>query len=900
MKGNKAIRKVIQDIRTGKGTLSGIFFVLFVSALLFEVIGFTNEHRDRYSVSVNIQSVVNHDINKFEYDQFKNPESFYWPAYFWKWNDSVTREIIIKDLEDMNLHGARSVCIHPMPKVFRPNTMFTLMAPDYLTPDYLDLYRFATGQCQKLNMKSYLYDEGGWPSGACLGRVVEQNPSLIIRKLTRQLLTPQKGSTCNIPSDCLSAFLYRSNKKIKQLAPGATCIINVDSARIMLFNVTKGGTWWPYQYPDLLNPESTREFLRLTHEAYKNYTGDYFGSTIKITFTDEAQVANPGWTDDLPDDFQSKNGYDIRNELPSIFEGNSEKDRKVRIDYFNWWSQRHADAYYGQIQNWCHRNNLLSSGHLNGEDATIFAARYGYGHPLRALRRMDIPGVDVIWRQLWPGSNNHHFPKYASSVTHQAGLPWSLSESFAVYGSGITPDQMKWISDYQFVRGINLLVISNYPLSKKDWFMGGIRPMFGPENPLWRYMDSYHRYIARLSYLLSLGKPDIRIALYYPVNDIWAGGPEADSVCSSNDRLVKVLLENQCDFDFIDDDILENDSVKIVDRHLVVGPMYYNTVCISRNRHMSDKSALKLEQFIASGGKVLWIDGMANTKEINGIVTTNLSELPSLLTPTVSLESPDVNIRVCKRVLNNGSVYFVTNEDTCPTTCILKFNETLPVVQLDPETGKCQIPSHAVRTSKGWTLTPDMKFAGSCVFIFTDDPLPAVREPDFQEKVLQTISKGWNCRKTTEFVIGGHNLEVHDLLSEQPVNISPGDWRHVLGNNYSGDAEYTVKFKCSDLVRKNAQVLDLGDVRYVCRAVLNDEVLGKRLWNPFAFNITCKLKKGDNVLKVTVTNTLANQYTYTRQLEKWPVIKLGPYHTRTLGFEKESLSSGLYGPVTIR
>ena len=84
MKGNKAIRKVIQDIRTGKGTLSGIFFVLFVSALLFEVIGFTNEHRDRYSVSVNIQSVVNHDINKFEYDQIKNPESFYWPAYFLK------------------------------------------------------------------------------------------------------------------------------------------------------------------------------------------------------------------------------------------------------------------------------------------------------------------------------------------------------------------------------------------------------------------------------------------------------------------------------------------------------------------------------------------------------------------------------------------------------------------------------------------------------------------------------------------------------------------------------------------------------------------------------------------------------------------------------------------------
>ena len=464
---------------------------------------------------------VSHSFDKLELNQFKDPESFYWPAYFWVWNDTVTKDKISKQLTDMSLHGARRVCLHPVPKAFRPDE--GRMEPDYMTPEYLDLWSYVTEQCHRLNMKSYLYDEGGFPSGACLGHVVEQNPSLIYKRLTRQILTPQKESSFSIPDSCLSAFLYQGEKKIKQLTPGTTGTITIDNARIMLFNVAKGGTPWPYPYPDLLNPKSTQEFIRLTHEEYKKVAGSYFGKTIQMTFTDEAQAANPGWTDDIVTDFKGKYGYDLRDELPSIFEGDSENDRKVRIDYFNWWSRRYADAYYGQIKAWCHRNNLLSSGHLNGEDATEYARRYGYGHPLRAMRRMDIPGVDVIWRQIWPWSNNHHFPKYASTVSHQAGMPWALTESFAVYGSGLTPSQMKWIIDYQYVRGINLLVISNYPVSKQDSFLGGCRPMFGPGYTFWQYMDQFHGYVARLGYLLSLGKPAIKTALYYPVRDIWAG-----------------------------------------------------------------------------------------------------------------------------------------------------------------------------------------------------------------------------------------------------------------------------------------------------------------------------------------------------------------------------------------
>lgn len=317
-----------------------------------------------------LSNLISHNINVFELDHFRDPESFYWPAYFWGWNDTITKEIIRIQLTDMNTHGARRVCLHPIPKGFRP-LQEHLMEPDYMTPEYLKLWAYAAEQCKELDMKGYLYDEGGWPSGSCLGEVVRQNPNLVQQKLIRHILTPDNGSKIFIPDSCISAFLYKGDTRVGLLLPGEATSIDFDEARIMVFSIERKGS-----YPDLLNPESTRAFLELTHEKYKQAAGSYFGKTIQMTFTDEAQAANPGWTDDIVQDFENRFGYNLGDELPSIFEGENEHDKKVRIDYFNWWSQRHADSYYGVIQEWCHNNNLLSSGHLNGEDATEFAVRY--------------------------------------------------------------------------------------------------------------------------------------------------------------------------------------------------------------------------------------------------------------------------------------------------------------------------------------------------------------------------------------------------------------------------------------------------------------------------------------------------------------------------------------------
>jgi hypothetical protein len=549
-------------------------------------------------------------LNKFEKKEFIEPHSFYWPGYMWLWNDKLVKEELIAQLHEMNEVGAKTVWIVPLPKSFRPNSMPTYLEPDYFTPEYFQIYRELAEEMQKLKMTHWFSDEPGWPSGSMGGKVVRENASLGQKYIEKRTIGPVRSAIVEIPENIFSAYIVNDKTYIRRVNPGERVEITEDNLFIEIYALKDCSTsaYETHIYPDILNYRSTQEILRLTYEVYKESIGEYFGNTVMAVFNDEARVINPPWTDDLAEDFKAVKGYDIIDHLPAIFNNDDDDESfKVRIDYFDWWSSRLVKAYFGQIQDWCRNNSLLFIGHVGGEHITLGSRKYGYGHVLRALRCFDIPGTDTIWRQLYPAKErtveinsngniikipdsqtdeNHHYPKYASSVVHQTGKPWALTESFAIYGSGLTLEYMKWLTDYQYVRGINITAMSCTYSNPGGHFMAGCRPAFTPANPQWDYLILYHSYTARLSYLLSLGRPHIKTAVYFPVRDLWAGGPEVEKIAASNDTLARVLLESQCDFDFIDDDILESDTTKVTNGELDVGPMKYTTICISRSRWM--------------------------------------------------------------------------------------------------------------------------------------------------------------------------------------------------------------------------------------------------------------------------------------------------------------------------
>ncbi len=95
--------------------------------------------------------------------------------------------------------------------------------------------------------------------------------------------------------------------------------------------------------------------------------------------------------------------------------------------------------------------------------------------------------------------------------------------------------------------------------------------------------------------------------------------------------------------------------------------------------------------------------------------------------------------------------------------------------------------------------------------------------------------------------------------------------------------------------------LDLGEVRYAARVILNGHDLGRRAWPPFRWQLDSALQDGDNLLEVEVANTRANELAEPasyQQIEAKGWLK-NSYVGIYLKFDREMVPSGLLGPVRL-
>ncbi|MFA6108430.1 MAG: glycosyl hydrolase [Candidatus Latescibacterota bacterium] len=805
-------------------------------------------------------------MNELDLNDLINPPAFLWPGYFWILNDQVDEQRMLDQLREMRAHDARSVCVLPEPPEFRPGSLATRLDRPYLTRSYLELIGKLVAECRRLGMSYWLYDEGGWPSGGACGRVCARNPAAFAAKV---MADSEQGPAL------------------------------------------KGISYGSVPYPDLLNADATGTFIAITHEAHKPYIEEDFGNTVRFAFTDEPMAfpSRPGqltWTDDLAELFRQRKGYDLRPFLADLLkppaEGEDRTITQARVDHYDVWSRLFVERYLVPLRDWCHANGLLSAGHFGGEDEPGGSADHGFGHILRALRGLDLAGVDVIWRQLFPGLRSHQFPKYASSVARQQGQPLVLTESFAVYGNGVTPAQLKWVTDQQFVRGATLMVMACFPYSTRDHFMAGERPHFGPVDPLWKYMDLYHEYTARLAYLLTRGAPVCTTAVYFDIPGIWAGGAFREQAIARHDQVADELLRSQRDFDYVDDDLLAEATVEA--GKLRVGPMAYDAIIVPTGRWMSPEARKELERFAGSGGRIIAAE-----------------EVPSTIDPVVRVSPACPDLRACKRSWGEQTLYFITNEVDAPIRARLTFPEVGTPVLCDPLTGRLhQLPvssqSHqgtpagpalssgagdaAGSSRPGTTVEYDFAPWGSAVILFGVKATES--RPEFiPSGTVIPLVDGWTLRPLRRHWVGERDYEITELPEAEATPAVLGDWSSYLGRYFSGDVEYLVEFEAP---RATTARLDLGEVRYACRIELNDDLIGRRNWSPFAADVT--LRQGRNRLRVIVTNTLANALAdpevyavwQSRLGNAWPADAL-QYDRIARRFEAESLLSGLMGPVTL-
>lgn len=851
-------------------------------------------------------------VSKFNPDAFTAPDSIHWPGYFWLWNAPLEPEIIQTQLRDMASHGAKSVCMLPMPHAFRPDSTNNSMTPDYLTPEFFERVRFAAGEAAALGMSWWIYDEGGWPSGQALGKVAQDRPELKQKRLTRERIA--SGDSFAVPEDSVGLVVESTPPVF--VRPGETWKPERTDETAYLYRVATGG------YVDLLNPQTTARFIELTHAAYRNALCDYIGKNVFFTFTDEPNAPNLTpeksitWTPGMDALFQDQFGVPLFDRLPSLFQKPSkdidQSSARARIDFYDLWTDRFRQAYFNPIRDWCRQAGLGSGGHLNGEDETINAVRYGFGQALRQLRAMDVPGVDLIWRQLFPGKpDQHFFPKYASSAAHANGTRFSFTESFCVYGNGLTPAQMKWLVDYQYARGLNLLVIGCYPLSTRDHHMTGERPHFGICNPLWDHLPMFHAYTARLGYALSVGKPKIATALYYPARDLWAYGLEATEAVETHDRLADELLARQCDFDLIDDDLLIDKSTRVENGELLAGAMRYQTIVCGDVRWMHPKSIERLREFAAAGGTVLCAnhfpgsEGKPGGDRLPSIRVDAIENLAALLKPDIQLQPVNRDIRATIRAIDGGEIYFLFNEGGASYDGALTL-EPDAVYRLDAATGKL---SQYPKTGNRYAIH---LLAGESLLLLASKQKQAAEPPVVVSNETMPLDDLIHARPYRKFTVGERDFEILPYKGEiqgwgsfagQPPALAQASvWKNWLGEDFSGEVDYEADIQLPESWSNAPLVLETGSIEYAATVCLDGENVGSLLWSPWRLELP-PCAGGSHHLRIRVADTLANELTSQRVIDQWSK-KSGPgwpspYHARTLVFERESRGGGLQGPIRI-
>lgn len=820
--------------------------------------------------------------NTFDFKDFIRPKSFFGPIYGWVWNDRLMKDEIVSQLQEMSNNGVRIICIIPEPQEFRPTTMVTRLAPDYLTKEYWEYYRFAVETAENLGMGCWFYDEGGWPSGGACGKVLAHRPDLIATVLDKEEIV--FDDTC-------------SNAETVAFFDGAKQVDNPKNGqKLTRFYIRKSG-WLTNFYPSLLNKAAVETFISLTHEGLRASCGDLLGSSIFASFTDEPAVHcwPCPWEKDLLQDFEKTYGYNICAYLPSLFDGEmmGESGKRARIDYYDYWSERFAKTYFGRIREWCVKNGIFSLGHLNGDDYTR-GSEGSYGNILRVLRQFDIPGIDVIWRQIYPierkpykeGSSpyqrinesevNHYFPKYASSAAHQQGLRWALSETGGVYGNGFTFAQNYWVCGYQMVRGINLFTQMTISYGRKDYLMAEERPNYVAMMPGDFSWKAFNRWLSRSSYLCSLGKPCADIALYLPIRDIWVGGETSKAAGDIHDNVAYKLECLQIGFDIFDDDVLLGGVLK--NGKLCFGGATYSTLIIPQNKYINREKVFECEK---AGLRIIWINTIADLSKLeNGVsrlAYTNCND-----------------IRILKRKLSEGNLYMIFYEGMKDVKTTITFMEKIKPVEIDVENG-------GIRSVNGNLTENKFVFnsylsSGESVFLLFSD-LKTNMLPRFEKCGNIFSLKDFSVCETRRFIIGKETFE-EDRVDAVAQKTTLGGWNNQFGEDFSGEARYICEFDLDEQQATTYRFLSLGRVEYSCNLCLNGhwQVLFRK---PFVADITGMLKTGKNTLEIVVANTAANQFVFTKNFDDYSMRELGSYHEQSKQFEKETLGGGLYGPVEL-
>jgi hypothetical protein len=309
------------------------------------------------------------------------------------------------------------------------------------------------------------------------------------------------------------------------------------------------------------------------------------------------------WAGDLPELYRKRYGQDLLKVRRSLFEGTGQLDRQVRRRFWALVSDLVTERYFGQLQDWAQAHGVASSGHTLWEETPLHHVPLE-GNALKALGRMDIPGLDLL-------NSDPEAVIYSGWLT--AGLPAS-----AAILNG-RRKVMTEVSDFsQRMAGKGNASLTNMQAVAAWQAALGVTEFTLYYNRGERLADDYRSYcdfVGRLNAVLRKARPVPEVLLYYPIYDLWAEYiPIAEklTIQSQSKRTQQIqksflelgqqMVKRQISFAVVDHELLTGADVR--DAGLWIGGQGFRALVLPAGVELPKSAARKMEQFEDAGGKV--------------------------------------------------------------------------------------------------------------------------------------------------------------------------------------------------------------------------------------------------------------------------------------------------------
>ena len=570
-------------------------------------------------------------------EHFQNPPSEFGSIPFWAWNDRLSVEEITYQINEMKEKGMGGFFIHSREG----------LETEYLGDEWMKCIKGAVDAAKNAGIYAWLYDEDRFPSGGAGGEVPKNGGDRFRAKaLTLEIVKGEFIDNDNILAVFQAVVAENTIFSCKRLHQndGKTA---KEREVFLVFSVKVSDPceWFNDEAPvDNLNPEAVAEFIDTTHEIYNKCTGSEFGGTVRGIFTDEPNIADfhsvykdgvtwLPWTTELVEYFEGKRGYDLLNYLPYLFFKGDESP-KVRHDYWRTISDRFCEAYSKQLGDWCEKHNLAFTGHYLAEHNLGIAARVS-GAIMPHYRYQQIPGIDLLTEQTY----EYLTVKQCTSVAHQYGRRFVLSEMYGCCGWDFTFEGQKWVGDWQFVLGVNLRCQHLALYSLKGCRKRDYPPVFNYNTSWWKYNKVVEDYFSRIAAVVTEGSAIRDILVIHPSSTVWSmlgadpyeyrewEDPDLLDINRYQERfdgVVRILLGSHYDFDFGDETIMEEKG-RIEGDKIFINEAGYTTVILPGVSTLFDSTVKLLLDFMSAGGKVISLE--PSVTMIDGVKSGRIGEL---------------------------------------------------------------------------------------------------------------------------------------------------------------------------------------------------------------------------------------------------------------------------------